>query len=100
MDIYRLPPPSVHGVGVDKGGGVGGVGGRNNISCCNGLGEDGDACDSRSQKKRKSVLLIIVDKANGMDNRVFLGLLLGVFVFFALTIVLSLFMLSIYIWLK
>lgn len=78
-------------------------------SCCGPGGEEAESysssgdhsgSDQQRKKKKSSVLLIIVDKASGIDNRVFLGMLLGVFVIFSLTIVISLFMLSIYIWLK
>ena len=56
--------------------------------------------DGVGRRRRGSVLLIVVDKAIGVDNRVFAVVLLLVFVLFVFSIMVSLFMLSIYIWMK
>ena len=50
--------------------------------------------------RRRSILLIVVDKAVTVDNRIFSAALMAVFLFFVFAIALSLFMLSIYIWMK
>ena len=51
-------------------------------------------------RRRRSVLLIVVDKAVGVDNRVFSAILILVTLLFVFSICVSLFMLSIYIWMK
>ena len=50
--------------------------------------------------RRKSVISVVMDKAVSVDNRIFSAVMIGIFIYFFLLIVVAVFLLSVYIWLK